>query len=152
MVMRSGRLQPIKSLAIVEMRFCCCCRALRLFPDRWSCLLSSKFSFISCALKSSNVFLPKLLDVVPALSQKSFGARYCAPTRGFKGNLEYKGADNLQELNLLLLTTCMIRRKVRVWECDHFCEVLFDGNVQKEICSVEAASRHYALSRCPRIG
>ena len=43
-------------------------------------------------------------------SAHAFGTRYCAPTKGFRGKIEYKGAQNLVELHMLLKKYVLVRR------------------------------------------
>lgn len=43
-------------------------------------------------------------------SAAQFGARYCAPSKGFRGKVEYKGATNTVELHMLLKQYVLIRR------------------------------------------
>ena len=52
-----------------------------------------------------------LLGALGGLTLAQFGGRYCRPSRNrFSGAIEYKGAECLTELQLLLERTCLIRR------------------------------------------
>ncbi len=53
-----------------------------------------------------------MLGALESLSFKKYGDRYCRPTfNRFSNAIEYKGHEFLVELNVLLNSTCMIRRK-----------------------------------------